>query len=280
MGGVLAAIAVGFGSGVLSGVFGIGGGLVTTPAIRLLLGYGALIAVGTPLPVILPGALTGALSYWRRGEADVRAGLLMGLVGGVTSALGAFLSNKVGGTAVMIVTAGVILIAAADMILQERRARRSGTAARAASAVVGEAESDEALDVEAGRPPHGRPSLVRLAAVGLVAGIYSGFLGLGGGFVVVPGLTRFCGFSVKRAIGTSLITVAALAIPGSIAHSLFGHIDWMLALMLAIGVVPGAALGARLTRSASERTIRLAFAALLTVVAVWLAVSELAGLAG
>jgi uncharacterized membrane protein YfcA len=164
------------------------------------------------------------------------------------------------------------------MALQERRSR---TAQRSVTpAVTGEAESDEALDVAAGQPPHGQPSLMRLAAIGLVAGVYSGFLGLGGGFIVVPGLTRFCGFTVKRAIGTSLITVAALAIPGSVAHSMFGHIDWTLAFMLAIGVVPGAAVGARLTRRASDRAIRLAFAGLLTVVAVWLAVSELAGLGG
>ena len=74
MGGVALTVVVGLVSGVLSGAFGIGGGLVTTPAIRLLLGYPALIAVGTPLPVILPGAIAGASSYVRRGLADVRAG--------------------------------------------------------------------------------------------------------------------------------------------------------------------------------------------------------------
>jgi len=119
-----------------------------------------------------------------------------------------------------------------------------------------------------------------LVAIGVVAGLYSGFLGLGGGFVVVPALTRWCGMSVKRAIGTSLVTVAALAIPGTLAHWYLGHVDWTLAGMLAIGVVPGAVIGARLTGRASDRSVRLAFATLLAVVGVWLAASQLLGLRG
>jgi len=115
--------------------------------------------------------------------------------------------------------------------------------------------------------------------IGAVAGLYSGFLGLGGGFIVVPGLTRYCGMSVKRAIGTSLVTVAVLAIPGTLAHSLLGHVDWNLAMWLAIGVVPGAVLGARITERASDRAVRLSFAALLIVAGLWLAATELAGLA-
>ena len=57
----LTTLAIGFVSGLFSGAFGIGGGIVTTPAIRLILGAPALVAVGTPLPVILPSAITGAL---------------------------------------------------------------------------------------------------------------------------------------------------------------------------------------------------------------------------
>ena len=275
MGAAAAMIAVGLFSGVLSGAFGIGGGLVTTPAIRLLLGYPALIAVGTPLPVILPGAVTGAAAYWRRGSADVRAGVLMGLVGSAGSVAGALLSQRAGGTVVLLATAAVIAWASADMLLQHRRA----TAAEAVTAAVsGEGESDEGVAPVEGPSGATRHRLVWLAIIGIVAGAYSGFLGLGGGFVIVPGLTRYLGMPVKRAIGTSLVTVAVLAIPGTIAHSLLGHVDWSLAVLLAIGVVPGAMLGARLTARASDRVVRLSFAALLAVVGVWLAVSEIAGL--
>ena len=83
--------------------------------------------------------------------------------------------------------------------------------------------------------------------------------------MIVPALTRFCGFPLKRAIGTSLVTVAVLAVPGTVTHAALGHIDWQLAVLLSLGVVPGALLGARLARSASDSRIRLAFAGLLVV---------------
>lgn len=265
----VAAIAVGLASGVLSGTFGIGGGLLTTPAITLLLGYPALIAVGTPLPVIVPGALTAAIAYHRRGLADVRAGLLMAAVGSAGTIAGAFLSRFAGGTVVLLATAAVIAGASIDMLLQHRAA--------AAPAVVGEGESDEAL-ADAEPRAAARPSPWRYVGIGVVAGLYSGFLGLGGGFIVVPALTRYCGMPVKRAIGTSLVTVAVLAVPGSLIHWYLGHIDWPLAALLALGVVPGAIIGARLTRRASDRSVRLAFALLLAVVGVWLAAAQLWGL--
>lgn len=273
MGVWLATVAVGLFSGVLSGAFGIGGGLVTTPAIRLLLGYPALIAVGTPLPVILPGAVTGAHAYWRRDLADVKAGVVMGLVGSIGSVGGALLSARAGGTVVLIATAALIGWASLDMLLQHRRAT-----VEAAGAAIGEGESDEGLAAQAASVAPVSNRLVRLALLGIVAGVYSGFLGLGGGFVIVPGLTRFLGMPVKRAIGTSLVTVAVLAIPGTITHSLLGHISWPLAALLAIGVVPGAVIGAKLTERASDRSVRLAFALLLAVVGVWLAASEIVGL--
>jgi uncharacterized membrane protein YfcA len=273
VGGAALSVLVGFVSGVLSGAFGIGGGLVTTPAIRLVLAYPALVAVGTPLPVILPGAITGAASYLRRGLADTRAGLVIGVAGAATSVAGALFSATVGGTAVLLATAALILWAGLDLTLQARDA-----AARRPDPVA--AEADPALDMarESRAPSGGRP-WTRFVVIGLVAGAYSGFFGLGGGFIVVPALTRFCSFTMKRAIGTSLVAIAVLAIPGTLAHAALGHVDWSLAGLLAVGVVPGAWIGARLTAKTSDAAIRVAFAGFLCLTGIWLAVSEIAGLA-
>jgi uncharacterized membrane protein YfcA len=112
-----------------------------------------------------------------------------------------------------------------------------------------------------------------------VTGLYAGFLGLGGGFILVPMLTRWLRFDIKLAIGTSLIAIGILAVPGTITHALLGHVDWAIALVLTFGVVPGALLGARLSIGSADRTIRLAFAGMLIVVGGWLAVSELGLLA-
>jgi uncharacterized membrane protein YfcA len=255
--GPLLTVAVGLVSGVLSGHFGIGGGLVTTPAIRLLLGYPALIAVGTPLLVILPTALTGALSYARRGLVDVRAGVAMGLFGAAASVAGAWGSEVAGGPAIMVLTAVLVLWAAADMAMQAWR----GTNATPHVEEPGDAP---------------KLPLSWLAVIGLVAGLYSGLLGLGGGFVVVPALTRWLGVPLKRALGTSLVVVAVLAVPGTVAHYLLGHVDLALAAWLVLGTVPGALLGARLTARARERTVAFAFACVLALAGLALAGTELA----
>jgi uncharacterized membrane protein YfcA len=250
---VLLALAVGFAAGVLSGAFGVGGGVVTTPAIRLLLGEPALIAVGTPLPVIIPTAIVGSISYARRGLADVRAGVVIGLWGAAASVLGAYLSDLAGGSVVMMATAVLILYLAIDMLTHGGKQRTD----RLEGAAPGRGRS------------WGKPVL------GIVTGLYSGFLGLGGGFILVPMLVRFGGYPIKKAIGTSLTVIAILAIPGSITHWSLGHVNVELALLLALGVIPGVLIGAKLTSVASERWVRYGFSALLLFVGVVLAINEI-----
>lgn len=245
----LVAAAIGLGAGILSGAFGVGGGVVTMPAIRMLLGYPELIAIGTPLPVILPTAVAGALMHLRQGTAELRTGLTVGLWGVPFAVAGAFLTRAVGGTIVLVIASAVIVIIAIDMM----RARRS------------EAE------VETPVPTRGP---VRTALVGMTTGLYSGFLGLGGGFILVPMLYRLFGFPMKRAAGTSLIAVAVFAVPGSVTHWTLGHVDIPLALALIVGVIPGAVLGARIAYVSGDRVLRLTFSALLAFAGATMGLSE------
>ncbi len=254
----LATVVIGAVSGVLSGAFGIGGGMLTTPAIRLVLGAPAPIAVGTPLPVIVPGALTGAVAYLRRGLADLRVGVTVGAVGAVATVVGAALAHRIGGRATLIATAVVIGIAAIDI------ARPSS----ARDVATGTASPQEQGAMRA------RYGVAGLLVLGVLAGSFSGLLGLGGGFIVVPGLVRLARFEIKRAIGTSLVVVSMLAIPGTFAHAALGHVDWSIAAGLALGVVPGALVGARLTVIAQERIVRVAFAVALLAAGITLGVTE------
>lgn len=245
---------IGLVAGYLSGQFGIGGGIVTTPALRLLLGAPELIAVGTPLPVIIPTAAAGAISYARKGLIDVRVGLVTGAVGGAFSVAGAWAATFVGGDIVLVVTAVLIIYMAADMALLAMRPERPR----------------HATHLHAER----RRSWVWLGGLGLVTGLYSGFLGLGGGFIVVPALVRLFAFPMKRAVGTSLVAVSLLAIPGTVTHYLLGNIDVGIALALSAGVIPGALLGAHVTAAAKERSVRIGFAAMLLAVGLILGLTE------
>ena len=264
---------IGFVSGVFSGAFGIGGGIITTPAIRLILGAPALVAVGTPLAVILPTALTGALTYARNGVADIRAGVTCGIGGSLAAVLGAWSTKLVGGDVVLLATAALILYAAGDMALQAYRPPRGSDSPSTAEAPL----TPSATPVTAAAPAPRAP-LIPLLVIGTAAGLYSGFLGLGGGFALVPLMTRWLHFDVKRAIATSLVAVTILSIPGTITHAVLGNVDWAIAFALSLGVVPGAILGARITLGSTDRAVRIAFATLLVIVGVWLAVNELWGL--
>ena len=267
---VLFTSAIGFVSGVLSGMFGIGGGVITTPAIRLLLGAPAIVAVATPLPVIVPGALTGAFSYAKAHVSDPRSGVILGVAGAPLAIVGAVVATRVGGTTVLLATAVLVLWMSGDMILQATRRPRTRGAL--------DGEADPALVGCDPPTAEQRPALAGLIAIGALAGLYSGFLGLGGGFVLVPTMTRFLGFSMKRAIGTSLTAVAILAIPGTITHGLLGNIDWLMALALIVGVVPGALLGTRISLGSSEKFLRIGFAMLLAVTGVLLGANAVRGL--
>ena len=245
------AIGVGIGlvSGILSGLFGVGGGIVMTPGIQVLLGAPPIVALATPLPVIFPTALAGALTYRRDGEVDTRAAAWLvgpGLVGAV---VGAWLTDLIDTTLLLLVTAILLASQAANIL----RGIRPG--------------------VPHPTPRHASPPV--LAAIGVVAGFISGLLGIGGGLVMVPLLAGRLGMPLKRALGTSLLAIVALVVPGTIVHAFLGHIDLGIFFVLAAGAVPGARLGAGLALGARERTLRLVVGAGLLAIAVGYAVAQL-----
>jgi uncharacterized protein len=246
-----AGVAVGFAAGILSGLFGVGGGIVTTPAVNALLGGTAIQAIATPLPVILPTSLVGAYTYAKSGEISVRAARWTAPPGIVCAILGAYLTEFVSAHLLLLATAGLIALTSLQVM-------------RGGRAVVG------TIDLVSGW---------RYSVIGSAAGFVSGLLGVGGGIVMVPAFTAWTGMPLKRALGTSLLVIAVLVVPGAIVHALLGHIDWAIFLVLTLGVVPGARIGARIALGTRERTLRLAVGMFLLVVALAYGAAELASLA-
>jgi uncharacterized membrane protein YfcA len=248
---IVVGVLVGFVAGIGSGLFGVGGGVVTTPAVNTLLGGTAIQAVATPLPVIFPTSLVGAWTYYRAGEVSLRGagwGSLTGIPGAV---LGAYLTDFVNAHLLLLVTAVLIGLTAYQVIR--------------------------------GRPPRvtwekGKTPAWKYAAIGLGAGFASGLLGVGGGVVMVPAFVVLIGMPLKRALGTSLVTISALVVPGTLVHWWLGHIDWAIFAVLTIGVVPGARLGAKIALGTSERTLRIVVGVFLLAVALLYGGRELAEL--
>jgi uncharacterized protein len=280
---------LGFATGVLSALFGIGGAIVSNPGLRAL-GASPLVAVGTTLPSILPGAISGTLRYRREGLIDWRLVTPAAAVGLLAVVGGSLLSHVVPGDGHLL----LLLIA----VLLAFTAWR--TAVTPPAPVGGGGESGGASHREVGFPRADRPGAGgndpgaaragdppaadgadlpgrlrwRAAGIGVVAGLLSGLLGIGGGVVMVPAFTELLALPLKSAIATSLVCVGIFGVPATITHGFLGDIDWRLATLLTIGVIPGARVGASLTIRTAERRLRLAVGVFLALVAVVYFVTE------
>ena len=245
----------GIATGIMSGTFGVGGAVISTPAIRAL-GCSAALAVGTTLPSILPGAITGSWRY-RQGELIQWKVVAFTAPSGIVAAiLGAWVSPRVPGDGhiLMVLTALLLMWSSINMIrsvpLRELRELR-----------------DSVKNVH--DKTNFRSSQSFLATLtGLVAGSLSGLLGVGGGIVMVPLFRRWLGLPMKNAVATSLICVGCFAVPGTITHAIEGGIDWRFAIWLTIGVVVGAPFGSKMALKISDKKLQRVFGLFLAAVAV------------
>lgn len=248
----LLAAVIGFGSGVASGAFGIGGALLSTPGIRVLLKTPAMIAVGTTLPVIVPTAIVGLVAYVRGGHVRFRLAAVAAAAGGVFAVLGAYTTEHVEGELLLVLTAGLIFVLALRMLPAKPHLH----------------------------PPRVPQTIPVYVAVGAVSGFLSGLLGLGGGLILVPAFTVLFRLPVKTALGTSLAVVAAQAIPGTVVHSILGNIDWKIAAGLFIGVLPGARIGSKLAVAADDAKLRMVVGLGMALLALAFGLGELRALLG
>jgi uncharacterized membrane protein YfcA len=276
-------LAAGVGTGVLSGMFGVGGAVVSTPAIRVL-GATPLQSVGSTLPSILPSALSGSLRYRREGLIVGRIVAWVGTTGTFTAVGGSLLAGVVpgGGHLLMIATAALLAFTAYRMGEPAWRGARVPAAASAGRDPVGDLAAP-VVDVAVEASPRSvtpRAEWWRLAAIGSAAGALSGLLGIGGGLVMVPAFVGWVRLDMKRTLGTSLACVGLLALPGTVTHALLGHIDWAFAIPLSIAVIPGAQLGAHLAIRSSDRALRLSVAGVLGLISVVYGVGEVLALRG
>ena len=117
--------------------------------------------------------------------------------------------------------------------------------------------------------------LVKSAIIGLSAGVLSGYVGVGGGFIMVPLFLSKLNLPMKKASGTSLVAVGILVLPALVTQVVLGNVNWAAGLACIVGSIPGAALGAKLQARIPERALRFCFAGILGVAAVLLIVNEL-----
>jgi uncharacterized protein len=319
----LLTLLLGLATGVLSALFGIGGAIVSNPGLRAL-GAAPLVAVGTTLPSILPGAISGTLRYQREGLIDWRLVVPAAAAGLLTVVGGSLLSHAVPGDGHLLLLLIAVLLAftawrtavggdkgvgnkgAGDNGAGEKGPGEKGPgdgpehpAPRSARLPLRGASHREAgvtrvRGQSGGSRVRGQSGGTRVrgqsgdsgvddgpgrrrwlaAGIGVAAGLLSGLLGIGGGVIMVPAFTELLKVPLKSAIATSLVCVGIFGVPATITHALLGDIDWRLAALLTVAVIPGARIGASLTVRTAERRLRLAVGVFLALVALVYFVTE------
>ena len=287
---------VGVGVGVLSGLLGIGGGTIMVPLFRLAFGMEPIAATATSLFTIVPTSISGMWKHAKNKTSLPRVGIVCGLAGACLSPVGVWAANVSPGWAIMGAAAVVVVYSSFTMLKKALAAPKGGaakegcracekkaTSAAVATSLVATAPVAAGGSGAAGAQaaPFEAPAIrltpkfvAKVAFIGVIAGFMSGYVGVGGGFIMVPLFVSMLGIPMRLASGTSLTAVCILAIPGVIEQAVLGNIDYMVGIAMMVGSIPGAVVGANLVKRVPERALRFTFAAFLLLMAVLLIVNE------
>ena len=273
IGSVLAGVFV----GVMSGLLGIGGGTVMVPLFRLAFGLSPVTSTATSLFAIIPTSISGVSAHLRGKTCIPKLGIALGLGGAVMSPIGVLLANISPAWLVMVVAALIIGFSAFKMF--RKAAKMKPAKAAAAGAATGEPaaaakSAAPSAPVIPDLPELGRREYLIGVGIGMIAGLASGYVGVGGGFIMVPMMLAILGIPMTLASGTSLIAIMILAIPGVIEQAVLGNINYLAGVAMVVGTIPGAVVGARLIKVIPERQLRFLFGCFLLVAAVLLLVKE------
>ena len=258
--------------GILSGMFGVGGGFLTTP---LLIFYGIppAVAVASATTQITGSSVSGVYAHFRRGGVDFKMGAVMIAGGAVGSLLGALLFRLLQASGQIDLVIGALYV----LLLGSIGALMLKDALVALGWVT-------VADAPADKPRH-KPWIAALPmrwrfyasglylsplaplALGFLAGILSVLLGVGGGFILVPAMIYILGMAARVVVGTSLVMILVVSAVTTMVHAMTTHaVDIVLAGLLLTGGVIGAQYGAVLTTRMKPDYLRLALAVIILLV--------------
>ncbi|MFK4834918.1 sulfite exporter TauE/SafE family protein [Microbacterium sp. ZW T2_14] len=241
----LACIGIGLLAGLLSGLFGVGGGTVIVPFLVLLLRFDQRLAAGTSLAAIVPTAAVGVISYAVHGSVAWIPALLLAAGAVVGAQVGTWLLPRLSLTVLRWAFVGFLVAVIVSLFV-----------------VIPSRDSELTLTFLSG---------VALVVLGVVTGILSGLIGVGGGIIVVPALMVLFGTSDLVAKGTSLLMMIPTAVSGTIGNVRRRNVDLVAAAIVGVAACTTTALGAWAAVLLDPFVANVLFAAYLLVIAVQMA---------
>ena len=267
-------LGMGAGVGVMSGIFGVGGGFLMTPLL-IFLGVPAPVAVGTGANQIIASSVSGVLAHWRRGNVDLMMGLML-LAGGVVgSTLGVFVFKflqtlgqidlviKLSYVIFLGIIGGLMMAESLRSLLRSRK--KSGSRMH--------------RKLHQHNWMHGLPlkfrfrksklyiSLLLPIGIGFLVGILTAIMGVGGGFVMVPAMIYLLGMPTNVVVGTSLFQIIFVSANATFFQATLNQtVDVVLALLLLIGGVIGAQFGTKIGAKLKGEQLRSLLAVIVLMV--------------
>lgn len=241
--GGLSGVLIGFALGLVGG----GGSILAVPLMVYLVGVNnPHVAIGTSALAVAANAATGLLQHARSGNVRWRCGLIYAGAGIVGALGGSTLGKSFDGQKLLFLFA-LLMLVVGTLMLRTRKA--------------------------AGRPDVrlNRENAPRLIGYGLGTGLFSGFFGIGGGFLIVPGLIASTDMMMINAVGTSLVAVTAFGLTTAANYAFSGLVDWLLAGVFIAGGLLGGLAGTRLSqRLSAGGQLKTVFALLIFAVAFYM----------
>ena len=269
-------LAIGLAIGFISGMFGVGGGFLTTPLL-IFIGIPPAVAVATQSNQLVAASVSGVLAHWRRRNVDFKLGIVMLLGGGIGSAIGValFAKLKALGQIDLVISLTYVLflgLVAALMMIDNFKVlvlRRNVAMRRK----LHEHNALHRLPLRM-RFPRSRLYISALLplGIGFVGGLMVAIMGIGGGFILVPAMIYLLGMPIGLVAGTSLFQIIFTTGITTFLQAITTHaVDIVLAAVLIVGGVIGAQIGTRLSHLLKPEYARLSHALIVLVVAVKLA---------
>ncbi len=245
--------------GLILGLVGGGGSVLAVPLMVYAVGVTSThVAIGTSAVAVAASAAGNLVSHWAAGNVKWRCAGVFAASGVAGAFAGAAVAKRVDGDALLALF-GLLMIVIGALMLR----RRSG-----------EGDPDVRLTAKTARR-----MLPLLVGIGFAVGLMSGFFGIGGGFLIVPGLILATGMPLVSAIGTSLVAVTAFGAATATSYSLSGLVDWWIAgLFVAgglVGGVAGVSIGKLLAKR--KRALSLVFAGVVILVGGYILVQSFTG---
>ena len=238
--------------GFLLGLLGGGGSILAVPLLLYVVGVSSVhVAVGTSALAVSINAFANLIGHARTGNVKWPCAVVFAVAGVAGAYLGSTIGKQIGGDHLLFLFALIMLAVGAAML----RPKAQG--------------GDPDVRINPG-------IAIRLVGIGFITGAISGFFGIGGGFLIVPGIMLGSGMPILNAVGSSLFSVGAFGLTTAANYALSGLVDWQLAAMFiaggVLGGVGGIKLGTRL--AARKRMLSVVFASIIIIVAIYMLIQS------